>query len=404
MRRTVVNISRFGLGCGLGVALLAGAVPAQGQPTMPSVKSQKIASSIVNRSANLRKGDLVLITGGSQDQQLLEDIAVEVRKLGAHPMITIGSDRLTRRLITEVPEQLDSQTPGLSLRMADLVDAMINVDFQEQPGLLSDISPRRLAERGKSEAPVSERLLERGVVQLNLGNGLYPTQALAGQFGMSQEDLTTVFWNGVNADYAKLQSTCEQARSVLAAGREVRITAPNGTDLTVEITERPVQVSNGVITSEQRYAGGPECQAWLPAGEVYVTPVPGTARGTYVADTYYFMGRRIDGLTLMFRHGELLSMTAKSDMGALKAAHKAAPAGRDAFAVIDIGVNPDVQAPRGSGMVSWMEAGTVTVGIGNNTWAGGDNAVAFELYAHLNGATVTVDGRAVIQDGKLVLE
>jgi hypothetical protein len=50
----------------------------------------------------------------------------------------------------------------------------------------------------------------------------------------------------------------------------------------------------------------------------------------------------------------------------------------------------------------WSRAGAVTVGVGNNEWAGGDNFSDFAVVPEIARATVTLDGQAIIQDGKLV--
>ncbi|MEE8155173.1 MAG: aminopeptidase [Phycisphaerales bacterium] len=389
----------FGLGLGtLAVGIATGLVAQQ--PT--TTDTAKIADTLVNQCANIRFAESVLITGGTRDQQMLEDIAVEVRKLGAHPLITIDSDRLTRKLFTEVPAQFDTQEPNFALRMAEIVDAVISVDFTERPDLLADVPANRLTDQTKASDAVYKKMLERGVLQVHLGNGLYPTTARARHFGITKTQLSEIFWDGVNVDYAQLQATGERVRNILASGRTVRITAPNGTDLTVQIAQRPVFVSDGVISADDRYAGGAACQVWLPAGEVYVTPVASAARGTFVADTFFFEGKRINGLKLTFRDGKLASMTAQSDITALRDRYDAAPAGRDLFAALDIGINPDVTAPTGSRMVTWMSAGTISVGIGNNTWAGGDNDVPFDLFAHLTNGTLTVDGQTLVDKGKLL--
>ncbi len=389
----------LGLGLGVLVVGVAGGLVAQ-QPT--TTNTAKVADTLVNQCANIRFGESVWINGGTRDQQMLEDIAVEVRKLGAHPLITIGSDRLTRNLFTEVPTKFDTQEPSFALTLAETVDAVISVDFTERLDLLADVPAERLTNQTKSFEPVYEKMLQRGVLQVHLGNGLYPTTARARQFGITKNELSRIFWSGVNTDYDRLQSTGARVKNTLASGRTVRITAPNGTDLTVEIAQRPVFVSDGVISSDDRYAGGPACQVWLPAGEVYVTPVPKTARGTFVADTFFFEGKRIDGLKLMFREGKLTSMTAQSDITALRERHQAAPEGRDVFAAIDIGINPNVQVPKASRMVTWMAAGTISIGIGNNTWAGGDNDVPFDLFAHLTNGKLVVDKQTLVDQGKLL--
>jgi len=66
----------------------------------------------------VKEGDLVLITGRSQDAELLEDIAVNVRKAGGFPMIEYSSDRLAKRLFFDVPEKYDTQVPGWGSKLA----------------------------------------------------------------------------------------------------------------------------------------------------------------------------------------------------------------------------------------------------------------------------------------------
>ncbi|MCZ6492491.1 MAG: aminopeptidase, partial [Planctomycetota bacterium] len=259
-----MNTSLRILGLGLGAVLLGVASGiTQQESSIASPDTAGIADTLVNKSANIRYGELVLISGGVRDQQLLEDIAIEVRKLGAHPVITISSDRLTRNIFTQVPARFDNQEPTFVLRMAETINAMISVDYRESFGILADVPAERRAAHAKAFEPVHKKMLERSVIHTHLGNGLYPTKALAEQFGITRNELSRIFWRGVNVDYDQLQATGERVKNILAAGREVRITAPNGTDLTVEITRRPIFVSDGVISTDDRYAGGPACQVWL---------------------------------------------------------------------------------------------------------------------------------------------
>jgi hypothetical protein len=52
-------------------------------------------------------------------------------------------------------------------------------------------------------------------------------------------------------------------------------------------------------------------------------------------------------------------------------------------------------------MVSWVPAGMVTVTLGSDTWAGGENTVAFGLTNYLPGSTLAVDGKVLVQNGGL---
>jgi leucyl aminopeptidase (aminopeptidase T) len=129
-----------------------------------------------------QEGEVVIITGGVKDFELLEDITVNVRKAGAYPMMFAGSDRLTRKLYTEVPVKYDSQAPLVDLKLLEFTDAIISVDYGEDPGLLADIPPERFITRGKASVPVTDLAIKRNIRGISLGNGLYPTEALAKRY------------------------------------------------------------------------------------------------------------------------------------------------------------------------------------------------------------------------------
>lgn len=395
------------LGCkdrnsgGPGAESAVATLPADSSTASPTRDYRSVAEKVVTQSAGVKQGDLVLIFGSEEDLPLLEDIAVEIRKQGASPLVSVGSIRMSRRLFDEVPAKFDSQTPAMTMQLAGIVDVIINTESGEGR-TLQGVDPKRIAVQGKAFTPVANLMRKRGVRTVALGNGLYPSAERAEQFGISREELADMMYGGIGADYEALQSSGEQVRKRLAAGKEVRITNPNGTDFKVGIAGRPITVNDGVISPEDRKKGGAATSVWLPAGEVYLTPVPGTGEGTVVADQFFFQGKPIEGLRLVFKGGKVTSMTAKDGLEHLQAAYDAAGPGKDVVGVIDIGINPGIKLPERSPMHVWGKAGTVTVSVGGNTWAGGDNQASFGLPVYSPGSTLTVDGKPLVQDGKLV--
>lgn len=362
---------------------------------------EALAQKLVNQCARIHEGEFVLITGGVRELELLEDIVVNVRKLGAFPLISIGSDRMTRRMYTEVPVKYDNQIPEFGLKLAGFVTAIISVDYSETINLLSDIPPERFTAIGKSLEPLNEQLTKRNVKGVSLGNGLYPTEAQAKLFNLSQKELSDIFWNGVNVDYAKLEATGKTVKKILSGGKEVQIINANGTDIKIRIENRQVFVSDGSLSDEDLLRGYAGSQVYLPAGEVYLASVPGTAEGKVVVDRLFYQDKEIVGLTLTFQKGKLTSMTAKSGIEPFKAMYDAAESGKEEFAYIDLGINSDVKLKPGSKCVAWMPAGMVSVGIGNNIWAGGENKNPFAYNFFLPGSTVKVDGKVLVENGML---
>jgi leucyl aminopeptidase (aminopeptidase T) len=367
---------------------------------VPVADFKSVAAKVVQQSAGVREGDIVIVAGIDEDLPLLEEIAIEVRKLGGQPLVTVNTQRFNRRTYDEVPAKYDSQTPRLPLKLAELVDVYISTEAGEGRNM-KGVPPERMAARGKAFAPVAALMTKRNVRSVAIGNGLYPSAERAEQFGISREELAGLMYGGVDADYSQLQASGEQVRKVLAAGKELRITNPGGTDFRVRIAGQPVTVSDGVISPEDRKKGGPAVSVWLPAGEVFLTPVPGTANGVLVADHLFYQGDRIDGLRLEVKNGKMVGMTARSGLDPLNKYYEVAGPGKDVLGVVDIGINPGIKVPDGGAVNVWSRAGTVTVVVGDNTWAGGDNRVNFSISADIKDATLEVDGTAIVKDGKL---
>jgi aminopeptidase len=383
------------LGSALALSLFCGAGNAAGPDTKAT------AETLVTQCAAIKTGDRVLISGRPADIELLEQVAVNVRKLGAFPLITVSNEKLARRMMDETPAKFDSQIDDLDLKLAGVINAMISVNATDTPGLFADIPPARATARAKARAAVEQAALQNDVRTVALGNGLFPTAATAKMYGLPEEQLSTIFWAGVNTDYSKLQNTGQSLQAALAKGKELKITTPNGTNLTLGIASRQTLVSDGVISADDLAKGGAACQVWLPAGEVFSTPVPGTAEGTVVVDRHFFQGKEITGITLTFKAGKLTAMTAKSGLEPLKAWYDAAGPGKDEFGFYDIGINSDVKVPANSKLQTWIAAGTVTIGHGGNTWAGGANTSEFTVDYRLPNCTVTVDGKAIVENGTL---
>jgi leucyl aminopeptidase (aminopeptidase T) len=386
--------------CTIGVALgflsLASLAPAQ---TAPDAKTT--AQTLVDKCVSVKAGDKVLISGTPKNQALLEEIALTCRKAGAFPLVTTQSEQLERRMFDEVPDKYDSQTNELGLRMIDLFNVQISVDSAEVEGLMAGADPKRLAARAAASRPMMDAMMKSKVRSVSLGNGLFPTTVTAKQQGVTLDQLSEIFWSGVNADYSKLHNTGEEVKAKLAKGGEGRLTNPNGTDLTFKLSSPKVFVSDGVVSPEEAAQGGPAAAVWLPAGEVYASPVTGSAEGKVVIDKVHFQGKDIMGLTLTFKAGKLTEMTAKSGLEPLKAMYDASGEGKDNFAVVDVGINQSMRIPAGTTLNAWMPAGMVSVGLGDNTWAGGNVKSNFDFSGHIPGCTLTVGGKPVVVGGKL---
>jgi leucyl aminopeptidase (aminopeptidase T) len=322
-------------------------------------------------------------------------------KLGGQPFISISSDRLTRRSYDEVPATFDNESPTLGLALANVFDVQLGVDVGEAEDVLAGVPPARIAARNKAGDPASKAWYRHNIRQVYLGNGLYPTVTLATRLGMPQADLAHLFWQAAGMPAESIRARGAAAYAAVSGGKQVTMTAPNGTNLTFTVAGSKATLSDGALTPEKVRRGGFSVYTFLPAGELIAPTVAGTAEGKLVIDKLVWNGTDVTGLTLVFSKGKLTSMTAASGLDPLKASYDASSGAKDQLAFVDVGLNPEVKLPLTTGRIVYMESGALTVGLGDNQALGGTNVSDFGLAGALSGATLTVDGKTVLDHGVL---
>ena len=399
--RTMKSISSLAAAVVLwaGITTVQAAAAAPGAPT--TATNSALAEKLVGQIADIQRDEFVQILGSVADLQLLEDLAVAVRKRGAYPMIMIHSATLIRRMVDEVPERFDSQMPQFELNLAGFVSAVIEVDIPDWEKALAGVPASRLALVNKASDAPYKRWTDRNVRYVELGLGLTPTASRAALFGMSEAELRKIYEEGLNVDYSQMQATAEKTKSILSAGKRLHLTAPGGTDLTLDTVGQSTGASDGIITPEKRKAGGIACQTCLPAGEVWVRPVADSAEGKVVFDHFYFEFKDCSNVVFNVKAGKITGITAETGLERLREVYAAAAPGRERLTAIDLGINPNIRLAPGSRLRAYCPAGMVTVSFGDDIGWGGDQSNGFQFCGQVANGTLTLDGKTLIENGEL---
>ena len=198
-----------------------------------------------------------------------------------------------------------------------------------------------------------------------------------------------VFRVGLDADYEEIAAVCAEVHEAVAGADKLRVTSPQGTDITVRPGDRQWREDTGVVHD----AGG---MSNLPAGEVFVSPE--TADGRVVVDgTMMPHGRLEAGGTVAFTV-ESGQVTSIEDDGLRESVEAAAAEAGDAaynFAEMGIGTNLAVTELVGSVLLDEKAAGTVHFAIGDDHGIGGDVEAPIHLDGILREPTVYADGEEV---------
>ena len=144
-------------------------------------------------------------------------------------------------------------------------------------------------------------------------------------------------------------------------------------------------------------------QVWLPAGEVYTAPDPSSVNGTAVVQLAEYRGIKIKNLRLTFSNGKVTQIDAAQNGEALKEALAKSSGDKDVFSFVDIGVNPNSRTIPNSDYCSFEMNGMVTIGIGQAPWAESPNQSEFAQEFFIPHATLEVDGKPIVRDGRIAI-
>jgi len=197
------------------------------------------------------------------------------------------------------------------------------------------------------------------------------------------------------ADYSEVRRRSRLLADALTAGDEVRITSPQGTDVTMSIEGREGIADDGDLTAAGSFGN-------LPAGEGFIAPVEGSTRGTIAFDgSVWPVGLLDEPITVRIENG------IATDFSGPRAAEWLAtmePYGREALVVAELGIGTNEAAIlTGNVLEDEKILGTVHVAFGDNHTFGGTNRVSSHQDGILVIPTLTIDSKLFVEGGKLLV-
>jgi len=197
-----------------------------------------------------------------------------------------------------------------------------------------------------------------------------------------------VFLMGLDADYATIEGHCEDVLAQVGDADEIRVTTPQGTDITFTVGSREWYLDTGIVHEAGEMSN-------LPAGEVFIAPE--TADGTFVVDGTMRPHGKLDGKLLSFEVEDGY-VTDISDPDIREQVETAAEeVGRDAYNLAELGIGTNVAVSElvGSVLLDEKAGGTVHIAVGDDHAIGGDTHAPIHLDGILTEPTVYADGTEI---------
>lgn len=197
------------------------------------------------------------------------------------------------------------------------------------------------------------------------------------------------------ADYDAVARRGEALLKALRGASKVQITTSAGTDLTMDITEREPGNDTGLLHRSGSFGN-------LPAGEVALSPVEGSAQGVLIVDGSMSGAGKLDAeIRIDIREG--LAEKISGGRAAQRILDLVEPLGEAARNIAELGIGTnDCAKITGRVLEDEKVMGTIHVALGNNAGMGGTVDVPIHLDGVVQAPTVIVDDTIVLmKDGEL---
>ena len=357
-----------------------------------------LATEIVE-NAGIQPGEVVVVNAGQHSLPLMEAIVKESNIKGAFTNVFYTTDEIERSLAHDVSYEHLIKTPTYFGEWVKNIDVWIGLSAVENPQIIF-----------KDALEIRMVALRRGGQQLYDGFNnskcrvyqiSFPTPQEAALAKMEYPAFEKMIVDAMQADYTAIVKQATTLQNMIKASKSIKVTSPDGTNLTLSATGRPVYLGDGLVSKADAANKTLAARlASLPDGKVFVTGVETSAAGKVVVPRARCRYEPMTNVRFDVTGGKMLNVTVGDGKECAEKILKDNP-GDKMFGSISIGLNPLLKPNENY----WPAAGAgvVYLTFGNNQLEGGKNSVPFSWAFPMTNATVEIDGKVVVKDGKIVL-
>lgn len=367
----------------------------------------RLARQIVNACLNIKEGENVWVHSWDHTVDLASEIAFACREKGAQPFITLNAESYWMRSLCEIPKSILETLSNVQAAALEQTDAFVfmlgprnPVNWVKIPSEKQELASIWFLESNKYMDAWRKIAQRRGVRTLGIEYCLF-TRERAKALGLDCERWGDIMLAGCLADQREIAERASGLTNIIREGSDVNVETPFGTRLEFRLSGREPIPGDSIVSKEDAAKG---VVKFLPSGFVEAAADEESADGTVVYDVPIPArgGIKTEGLSLEFKRGKVVRYSAKKGIEPFKDYMKPGQGDVDKFAFFGLGLNPGLE----HGFTQDDKVlGGVTMGIGGNEDKGGKNRTAGNRHwwASMTRATVKIDGKTVLKDGKMVM-
>ncbi|MBN1139805.1 MAG: aminopeptidase [Anaerolineae bacterium] len=340
----------------------------------------------------VQPGELVHVRDSAGRIDVLLEIALAIELHGATPLIEFLPPEYKRRLWNEAPLDYLAHWDRHRAKLIEQIDRIL-VLAGADPNLHM-VSQARFHAWRQAVYRLTIAEEARSLPDLLVA---IPTEAQARQLNLSLEALEAILIPALAASAQELQGEIDKVFAAVEGGRTITIHSGEGHVLCLQRGDRPWLGDGGqtnqIDWDREGVAGN------LPSGAIFTT-----VRETETEGSLWLP--EAEGATEVvfhFSRGRIERIEAGSGAEELRAMFDTHSGEPRRVSHIGLGLNPYLNRPMGWTLVDEHVYGALFVAFGENRYMGGQNESSLNIDFALPGATLEVDGRTIVLEGKIVL-
>ncbi len=388
-------------------------------------KKINLCAENIVKCVNVKEGECIYIKGGIYCQELLEEVALNVLRKGAHPHISSTSDNYAAMIYNDDQIKIKTleKTPLHVLKLIETIDAYIVIEPIQDPSIQNEFPRDKLLASSKASAPIKD-ILYGGKKEYEPGKRWiyagWPSMKAAEYYNIDYDLYKQFIVEGMSVPAEELIKITQNLGKHFKNVKNVHIKDDLGTDCWVSIENRRVNYDAGMLTDEMIAVG--DLGGNLPAGEIFIAPNEKLGQGKLFCPLTIdrYSNKILKNVELYFKDGKLQIEKTSSDndledlISSFKQCEEIdktkdlAEIRTYNVAELGIGCNPKITKAIGYILTDEKIIGSVHIAFGSNKMYGGTSISQMHWdFVTSPQANITVefnDGtkKSIMENGKLI--
>ncbi len=349
-------------------------------------RTRELAKLVVDYALFVKKGENVIISGGTEAQEFLIALYKEVVLRGAHPDLRVGLPETAAFFFKHAQKHQIEKFPETFDFRVKKAHKYVGINTTANTRDLANCDPKKIAARQKVTRPITTYICN-GKPDIHRSTVAFPCQALAQEAEMSLTDYENFVFGACLQDWDAIGKKMDKVLKTFQKGKSVHLIG-EGVDLKFEVHGK---LAKSDIDGEN-----------VPMGEVFMAPVRESLNGWIKFDYPAIeSAKEVTDIYLKFKDGKVIEATASKNEDFLKEM-LAADENASYVGEFGIGMNPKVTKFTKNLLFDEKMGGTIHLALGmayKENGGGNDSVIHWDIVKDMSKAKIILDGKVVQQNG-----